>query len=1197
MTTATSSADSLISDVKQLIHFWLPSNNSAHRQSSGMGRTSLFWLLAVVLACSPFTARAQELSATLTGTVTDSTGAVIPHAALTVTLNGVAGAGRTVQTDGAGNYTVTNLTAGTYSITVTAEGFQTFKGNNIVLNVAEKHAFDAQLKAGAVTTVVNVEDNQISIDTESSAQAGTIDGVQLRELEISDRNFAMLVTLQPGVVNAGLGDEANTESNTGLAVNGARPFANNWTVDGADINDSGSNNTLVNAPSIDAIQEFTLQRGSYDAGYGRSGGGQVLVATKNGTSSFHGDAYEFVRNTDLDANDYFTKAGGGARAVNHHNDFGYTLGGPIYIPNHYNADKKKTFFFWSEEWQKISAPLTGQVPAANASELSGIIADAAVVDSNGQATGAYVPYAVTGVNTCAGITHDPVAHQSTIPTSCITGKNEAVINTAIFAKYAANSGSNYIYSTSQKNDFRQEILRIDHYFTDALHFYMRGMQDSVPSESIGGMWTGADYPGLSDFNTNTPGKNVVANLTWSINPHMVNELEAVYAQGEYVATPMPGQYFNSTTVSSALTNNWTYHDPYGRNPSISIAGVASYNAGYGPYHERNLDRSLFDNFTYVVGRHTLRAGFQFQQMLKTENGTSGNPLFTFSNTSSGAIGNDTWVADPSWSFGEFLLSNVFQYTQKSNDTIPGLHYINSEAYVQDDWKVSHKLTINLGIRWSRFPAPADNRNTLVNFDPTVYDSAKAPAITPGLSANGGGNFVLPATITSTTLIPGTYANGIILPTGTECTAGKAIAPTASCSPYGSTVNPNYNTNFAPRIGFAYNPDGHGTTSIRGGFGIFYDRLLNGDWEWDAFYSPPLVQTSTINIANFDQVGGGASYISPSPNSLYSTGTPAFKAPNYANYNLSVQRQLLPTTTVEVAYVGNVARHLLGDLDANQPKVGTRVGAAADTTDDVNFLRPYQGYGAMYNMSPIFTNNYNSLQVSANHKAHGLAVGIAYTWSKDLTTSSTERGAESSNTYNIKMDYGPSASNTPQVFEASYVYDLPWYAKQRGVVGHIAGGWELSGITSAISGVSLQVTQGEDPFAVNGNNGIGLAQQQNPQIRVNQTAAVHLTKKVGQWFDSASFSKATSGAFGTEHNGAILGPGIQRWDLAAIKNVKIAERAKFQLRGEMFNAFNHANFNAIDTNIDHPAPASGGSFGTVTSDHGPRIIQVAGKFIF
>jgi hypothetical protein len=1154
---------------------------------------SLFILVTILLLFLPSMARTQELSATLSGTVTDSTGALIPHASISIALNGVNGTARVVETDTSGNYTATNLTAGTYSITVTAAGFQTYKANGIVLNVAEKHAVNVELKAGSVSTTVTVEENPVSIDTDSSAQAGTIDGVQLRELEISDRNFAMLVTLQPGVVNAGLGDEANTESNTGLAVNGARPFANNWTVDGADINDSGSNNTLINAPSIDAIQEFTLQRGSYDAGYGRSGGGQVLVQIKNGTSSFHGDAYEFVRNTDLDANDYFTKAGGGARAVNHHNDFGYTFGGPIYIPGHYNSDKKKTFFFWSEEWQKISAPLTGSVPAVSAAEESGIIADAVVVDQTGTATGDYVPYAITGVNTCAGITHDPVLHQSTIPASCITSQNVAAINAAIFAKYQANSGSNYDYSTSQKNDFRQEILRIDHNFTDTLHFYMRGMQDSVPSESIGGMWTGADYPGLSDFNTNTPGKNVVANLTWTINPRMVNELEAVYAQGEYVATPMPGQYFDSTTVYSALTNNWTYHDPYGRNPSISIAGVASYNAGYGPYHERNLDRSLFDNFSAIVGKHTLRAGFQFQQMLKTENGTSGNPLFSFSNTSSGALGNGTWVADPSWSFGEFLLGNVFQYSQKSSDTTPGLHYVNSEAYVQDDWKVNHKLTVNLGIRWSRFPAPADNRNTLVNFDPLVYNSANAVAITPGLSANGGGNFANP----TVQLNPGNYANGIILPTGAECTAGKVIAPTASCSPYGASINPNYNTNFAPRIGFAYNPDGHGKTSIRGGFGIFFDRLLNGDWEWNAFYSPPLVQTSTINIGSFDQIGGGANYISPSPNGLYSTGTPAFKAPNYANYNLSVQRQLLPSTTVEIAYVGNVARHLLGDQDANQPKIGTRVGAAADTADDVNFLRPYQGYGAMYNMSPIFTNNYNSLQVSANHKAHGLAVGIAYTWSKDLTTSSTERGAESSNTYDIKMDYGPSASNTPQIFEASYVYDLPWFAAQHGVLAHIAGGWELSGITSMISGVSQQITQGEDPFAVNGNNGIGLAQQQSPQIRVNQVSAVHLTKKVGQWFDPTSFAKATSGAFGTEHNGALLGPGIQRWDLAAIKNVKIAGHANFQLRGEMFNAFNHANFNAIDTNIDHPTPANGGSFGTVTSDHGPRIIQVAGKFIF
>ncbi len=1154
----------MTTDVKRLIDCWLPFDSSTRGQSSGMGRFSLLWLLAVVLACCPLMVRAQELTATLTGVVTDTTGAVIPHATVMIGLNGVAGADRTVQTDSAGNYTVTNLTAGNYSITVTAEGFETFKGNNIVLNVAEKHAFNAQLKAGSTAITVVVEDNAVSIDTESGGQAGTISGVQVRELEISNRNFAMLVTLQPGVVNAGLGDEANTESNTGLAVNGARPTANNWTVDGADINDSGSNQTIVNAPSIDAIQEFTLQRGSYDAGYGRSGGGQVLVATKNGTSTFHGDAYEFVRNTDFNANEWFNKQSGADRQVYHRNDFGYTVGGPIYIPRHYNTNKQKSFFFWSQEWQKQVTPTSGVLPAANDQETQGIIAD--TLDANG----VYHAYVPSGPNTCAGITHDPVAHQSTIPTSCWS-QNSSVYNTNVFSKYATSAGtSNYSYAFSAPSNFRQEILRIDHYFNDKWHFYARGLEEKMPYTNVLGLWAGT-YPGLSEETVDTPGKNVVGNLTWTISPRMVNEFEFVYSQGTYQAIPLEGEFFNSPTVLSSLTNNWAYKDPYGRTPSLSVNGVGSYLPGNAPYGERNLDRTYFDNLSVTLGKHTLRAGFQFQQMLKTENGAGGNASFTFNNI-------DVNTSAP-WSFGDFLLGDVYNYTQSSKDTVPNLRYINSEVYVQDDWKINHRLTLNLGVRWSRYPSPSDANHTLVNFNPEVFIQANAPVITAaGTYASGN---------------PSTYGNGIIAPKGATCAAAQAIAPLTTCSPFGDTVNPNYNTNFAPRVGFAYNPDGRGITSIRGGFGIFYDRVLNGIWEDDAFFDQPLVQVTTIRNGLFDNISGtGAVVPAKSPNLMIVTGTPAFKVPNYANYNLSVQRQLLSTTTFEIAYVGNVARHMIGTIDINQPTMAAR---DANPTVDVNAIRPYLGFGHLEAIAPLFTSNYNSLQASLNHKAHGLTLGAAYTWSKSLTTMSADReSGETSNTYNPKMDYGPATSNTPQVAEVSYVYDLPFLRQQHGLEGRVLGGWELSGITSFVSGSSFQANQTGDPFNVNGNNGVGLAQQNGPwatqSTRPNLVAPIQKIKTPAQWFSTSSFQEAT-GAWGTEKNGSLLGPGVQRWDIAAIKNVKVTERTSFQLRGEFFNAFNHENFQNVDSVI------SDTSFGAVTSGHAPRIIQVAGKFIF
>ena len=1101
-------------------------------------------VLALLLLFCPATFRGQELSATLSGTVTDTSGAVIPRVTITIARNGVNGTSRVVQSDGSGNYVATNLPAGTYSVTAVAGGFQTFKANQIVLNVAEKHTVNIELKAGSVDQTVVVEDNPVSVDTESSAQAGTISGVQVRELELSSRNFEQLVTLQPGVVNQ-LGDEASA-GNSAISVNGARTTANNWTVDGADINDSGSNGTITNVPSIDAIQEFTLQRGSYDAGYGRSGGGQVLVATKNGTSAFHGDVYEFVRNTALDANDYFNKQGEIAAglpnkaSVNHRNDYGFTIGGPIYIPKVYNTAKNKSFFFWSEEWRKITTPGNASFAAATAAEISGVVP--------GQFT--------NGPANC--LSYDAASNTTTISPSCFS-KNSQVFLTNVYDKNPANSGGNYAFSYSAKNDLHEDIVRVDHYFNERVHFYARGMNDDMPVNEPMGLWAGNNYPGLVNTAVDSPGKNVVGNLTWSISPTIVNEVEFVWAQGTYHSSIDSGQFATSSTANAALTNNWAYKDPYGRVPSISITGLQGFSPGSSPWKERNLDRTYFDNLAITFGKHTLRTGFQFQQMLKTENAVAGGPSFAF----------DT--------FGDFLLGNVRTYSQASRDITPDLHYINSEAYVQDDWKIGKRLTINLGVRWSSFPSPTDVKTTLNNFDPRLYSATQAPMIDPA-----SGNFVA-----GQALIPATYTNGIIFPKGAACDAAQKIGSQVACSPYGSYVNPNSNANFGPRIGFAYNPDGRGMTAIRGGFGIFYDRLLNGIWEQNAFSDPPLLQTTTVNNTSFDNPSG-ANAVSYGPNGLTVTGTPVFKVPNYANYNLSVQRQIVPSTTIEVAYVGNVARHLLGEFDMNQPTLAARM---ANPNADVNAIRPFLGYGFMHTRAPLFTNNYNSLQISlSHHSSKGLTLGAAYTWSKDLTTNSNDRGSSATNSYDFKLDYGPSSTNTPQILEVNYIYLLPFYKQQLGFIGHILGGWEVSGVSSFVSGSSFTPTQITDPFTTLGPNGLGMIQNGDIAMRPDQVSPVHKTKTASQWFSTSSFVPA-AGHFGSARIGTLLGPGMQNWDLASIKNVNLGERLKFQLRGEYFNAFNHTNFSGVDSSVNDT------NFGQVTSAHVPRRIQIGAKLNF
>ena len=1130
-------------------------SNRGHGRSNSSGglnlRQALLGLLAAVIFVCPLIMQGQELSATLSGVVMDSSGAVIPKATVSISQSGTS-AVRTVQSDESGNYAFSNVPAGTYTLKASSTGFTSFVAKDVILRVGEARGLNVQLKAGAATTTVTVEATAVTVDTESAAQAGNLSSQQIEGLELAGRNFQQLVTLQPGVVSQ-MGDETSA-GNTAMSVNGARTTANNWTIDGADINDSGSNGTVINAPNVDAISEFTLQRGNYDAGYGRSGGGQVLVATKSGTSAFHGDAYEFVRNTIFDSNEWFNKRTQAENdepnknPINHHNVYGFTIGGPVFIPKVYNTDKRKTFFFWSEEWRKLSTPGGDSMPAASQAQLNGVVA--------GNFTNA--------PEGCA--TYDPSTDTTQLSPSCYSA-NSNVYLTSVFDKYPANnSNGNYSFSTSSQNNFRDDIVRVDHYFSDKIHFYARGINDDMPVAEPEGLWAGSNYPGLVNTLVNSPGKNVVGNLTWTINPNVVNEFEFVWSQGTYYSAIDSGQFATSSAVNSALTNQWS-PDPYGKVPAISIIGVTGFNAGSAPWNERNLDRTYFDNLSFNFGKHTLRTGFMIQQMIKTENAVNGEPSFSFN------------------SWGDFLVGNVASFTQTLPDIIPDLHFINFEVYAQDDWKVSRRLTLNLGLRWSRLPSVTDVKNTLSNFDPNYYSVESAPQIDPS-----SGNFVAGQYINGVELIPSTYTNGMIFPTGTACSNAKAIAPLSSCSPFGAYVNPNYNDNFAPRVGFAYDLFGTGKTVLRGGFGIFYDRLLDGIWEQNAFGNPPFAQRVTIVNAPFDDITSGSTSVPLGPNGLTATGNPTFKVPNYANYNLSLQQQLSSGTVFEMAYVGNQARHLLGEYDENQPTVGARIAVNADESlgpnTSVNYIRPFAGYAGITARAPFFSNNYNSLQVSLNHHSHGLQVGLAYTWSKDLTTNSSDRSNVATDSYDFSLDYGLSSYNQPQTFTANYVYDLPFFKTQQGFTGKLLGGWQASGITSFFSGQSFSLTQPHDPWDPNGLNvGLGIG-----SARPDQISLVQRTKTVGQWFTTSSFAPALY-HFGSERNGSLLGPGYNNWDLAAIKNISFHERYNFQLRGEFFNAFNHESFETVDSAL------ADSSFGQVTAGHSPRRIQLGAKFNF
>lgn len=1128
---------------------------------------------------------AQEVAATLTGTVTDPSGALVAGAAVIVHSNDSGTDVRSVVTGSSGGFNVTNLPAGTYTITVSNAGFQTFVASNVILNVAEKHTLDVELKAGKVSERVEVTAENTPIQTTTAEQSGTVTGDQVRELALNNRNFEQLILLQPGVANQ-LPDKVGfgLANNTSISVNGARTGANNYTVDGADINDSGSNGTLLNTPSIDAIHEFTLERSNYDAAFGRSGGGQIVVATKTGTNQFHGSVYEFNRNNFYNANTFGGRASTAAGfpetvPIERYNDFGFTLGGPLFIPKVFHPQRNKTYFFWSEEWRKATTPSTNDINVPTTAELGGVFTTA-------------IPVAPTGCVTASGGNY-------TINPSCYSQNAAAYLNAFMVNNPANNAaGDQLITNYGQLNNFRQDIIRLDQNVGDKIRVFGRYMQDSVPQNEPFSLWGGGNYPGVETTSLNAPGRNLVFNATATISPKVVNEVEYVDAWGAINST-LDG-IANSPSFLSQLTNNTAYQDPNHRAPNVSISGLTGLGNGSAPYFERNIDQNIFDNLSIQHGNHTIRTGFTAMWMQKTENASAGAATFNFT----GANGNPA--------FANFLLGQADSYSQPSKDTIPHLRYVNFEFYVQDDWKVSRKLTVNAGIRYSYFPSPTDSNNTLVNFDPLLYSANNAAVIDP-VSGNMTG-----VTAGGAPINAAIYANGLIFPKGTACSTAQAIAPQVTCSPFGSRVNASSNQNWGPRLGFAYDPFGDGKWAIRSGFGLFYDRTLNGIWEQNAFGDPPLVQTTTVNnnpnsnLNLFDNpltVGTpGAAPLGPV--ALTATGTPTFKVPSYLDYNLSVQHEIMRNTVLEVAYIGTKGTHLLGDIDFGQPTVAAREAAVAGT--DVNAVRPYQGWGAINDRDPVYTSNYNSLQVSLNrHFSQGLTFELGYTWSKLLTTNPYDRGLSAYDSYNLKGSYGPSVLNTPQMLVVSYVYDLPFYKNQHGALSYLLGGWEFSGITTIQSGQSLVITQSNDPWSQVFTNtstisctigggvtqcpvypgGLGMTRPgETVFIRPDQVGNANGPKTAAEFFNTAAFAQAV-GHFGSTPPGPVLGPGIQVWDMSLIKNFKFAERMGLQLRLETFNTFNHGNPSGLDTNLGDSA------FGQVNAWHDPRNVQLGAKFNF
>jgi Carboxypeptidase regulatory-like domain/TonB-dependent Receptor Plug Domain len=1124
---------------------------------------SLLRATAILTAFTAFSLFGQDISGSIVGTVQDASGAGIPGAKVTITNSDRNAVMRTATTESDGNFSVPVLPIGHYSLTVEGKGFKRSTKKDIELNVNDRLTVNFNLEVGDVQQEVTVEANTPQIDLQSSAAQGLITGSQIRELGLNARNYEQLVSLMPGVVFTGTGNQiyigvsnplSGTSNQVTFAINGGRTSQNSWTIDGADNVDRGANLTLLNYPSVDAIDEFRVLRGQYSAEFGRNAGGMVNVITKSGSNAYHGDLYEFFRNDKLAANNYFNNAnkvnlGPDGTAVIpplRYNNFGYTFGGPVWIPHVYKG-KDKTFFFFSQEFRRSITYTSVQGSAPTADELNGIF-PAPVCTSFTGTTCNTSSTTITNINPAA-----------------------AAYIKDIFSKIPAGNASNII-NLSLKNifDARQELAKIDHVFSPKWQISGRFIHDSIPTEEPRGLFTGASLPGVSTTDTNSPGKGFTGRLTGSLSPTMINEAGYSYSYGAIISIPTGlDASVNSPDIAKAIT--LPYPVTLGRVPAISFSSTVSTLTGFGPYLDYNRNHNIFDNFTKIMGKHTIKTGLTIVHYNKEENQATNNVgTFTFPTTPR-PTGSAATTLQQAWA--NFLLGSASNFSQTARDITPSILVNQSEYYVQDDYRVRKNLTLNIGVRYSIFRQATDGNGFLNNFDPSKYVAANAPKI----DANGN-------------LVAGTGdpLNGIII-------AGKN-------SPYGNKVTNENNGNFAPRFGFSWDPFGKGKLAIRGGYGYAYDfTQVSNVYESPITTNPSSVQTISINNTSFtNPAGGGSTVVSLAPPALAGIGL-GWKTPYVQQFSLDIQHELPWKYILDVGYYGSKGTHLIGTADINSVPVG--LGVAAGLTDantpfnrttdpKLNQLRPYLGYNAINVIEPWFNSRYNSLQVAIRKQyTAGGFFGFNYTYSKLLTDAGTDVAA-AMNFYNRRGDYGLSPYDRTQVVTANWDYQLPWLRHTKGVLGYTAGGWELSGIASFATGLPFNETDttvGLDPggLGILGSSAAGTRSDYACDPNANAPHTL-LT-----WFNTACFVNVPTGVVrpGNLGRNTIRGPGYQNWDLSAFKNFHFTETRYLQVRLETFNTFNHTNWATINVTRLNAA------FGQVTAARDPRIVQLGMKLYF
>ncbi len=1094
-------------------------------------------ILLCVLWLGALAVSAQESTGAISGHVQDAAGAMIAGSEVTAT-HRETGAARKTVTDADGSYTFTALPIGGYQIAVAHAGFKKAVRGGLEVHVGDHLSIDIRLEVGELVQEVSVVANAPQVETESSESGGLISGEQVRELQLNGRSFMTLVELLPGV-SSDMPDRTDPGTSTALSINGSRSSGASYNIDGGNNSDvivgGGSLNTFT---SVDTIAEFKVLTSTFPAEFGRGGFSHINVVTRGGTQRFRGSLYHFFRNDKLDARDYCSHQVLPLKL----NNFGYTIGGPLLLPWGFNRSRKKTFFFFTQEFNRISTRGTAvntTVPteAERRGDFSG---RGAGRDGRWETADDPVVDPLTGVGFPGGI----------IPPSRIDRNKVKLINLYPLPNFVGPGAINYTSAAPSQQHWREELIRIDHIFSPGWKMYARYAKDSAFVRNPYGGWqptsVGTRFPGISTTHANRPGQNLTVNVT-TVGRRWLNEFVFTYAGREITQSPALEEA-DRTKLGIDIPELFPENDG-NVIPTVNLgSGYAALNVSR-VWLKQLFNLEVSNNVSRVLGKHIFKTGALYTYGGNRENPTSPNTNGSFSF-------NTSFSKSP---VANMLLGMPYSYTEAERFVVSRARFAMFEAFAQDDYRATRRLTLNVGLRYSAYFNPWDTHDVLSNFLPQNFDPARAREIDPRTGR----------------LLPGTGdpLNGVVL-------AGKD-------SPYGRKVTENNTDLLGPRFGFAWDLFGKKKTALRGGYGVFFTRPLIGTFINNAFDNPPFSRSVTLLLGGSSDLRQGAEEAPTSVSNVTALGVPML-APTTQQWKLGIQRETPLRHLVDVSYVASHGTHLFRPLNINSPEPGV----AAAQGVHVNYVRPYRGWGSITQRQSTACSTYHSLQVTVNRRmARTLSYGIAYTFSKSIDNASSDRGSSDipPDSRDARRERGLSDHDRRHIFTANYIWYLPRFVR-RGRLRWVVNGWQVSGITRLNSGTPFDVVLSQDVA------GVGSTQNQRPDL----IAGPRGPRTVEEWFNRNAFARPASGTFGNMGRNTLIRPGMNKWDLSLFKNFAFKEGRSLQFRSEFFNAPNHPTFTTVGSSLTTTAtgvnPAAN-SFAVITATRDARVLQFALKLNF